>query len=61
MKLTVNTTPTLYSAAVAHAKAAELQSGDADWKYSVVEFDNGLARVDIYDEDGLLVGSLSDQ
>lgn len=57
MKLTINTTPTLYDAATAHAKAAELQSSDPDWKYTVVEFGNGLARIDMYDETGEFVAS----
>lgn len=52
----------LFSVDRANALAAQLnaeavESGDG-WKYEVESYENGLARVLVYDEDGELVESM---
>lgn len=36
-------------------KAKEIQEGDPDWHYKVEDLRNGLGRLDVYDEDNVLV------
>lgn len=35
--------------------AAELQSGDEDFTYTVEDCKNGYGRIDVYDEEGILL------
>jgi len=60
MKLRIDNDPApLRDRPTAEKIATELQAGDPDWTYSVVEIGNeaGLVRIDIFDEDGNFVGS----
>lgn len=50
---------TLFIPANAAAKAAELTSGDEDWTYEVKDHSNGWAEVQVFDEDGEYVESIS--
>ena len=47
--------PTFYPAHVAQAKAAALQAGDPEWTYTVIHLPNGLARIQVEDEDGIIL------
>lgn len=55
---TLDKTPTLFDPAKAEAVAKELGASDPDWDYVVRHAPNGagLSSIDIYDEDGELVG-----
>ena len=35
--------------------AAELQAADEDWTYKAVDCTNGLGRIDVIDEDGVVI------
>lgn len=59
MHAKIDTTPTGFEPEVAERKAAELQAGDDDgWTYKARHGNGPFSFVDIYDEDGELVGSL---
>ena len=54
--LLLNSPQTFYPVAKAHGFAAVMNAqDDDDWTYSVVEGDNGMGRINVYDEDGELV------
>jgi hypothetical protein len=58
----IDTTPTLYPPAKAEAIAAALQAGDAEWSYRAVHDPKGtgFSFVNVYDEDGVYVGTHHD-
>ena len=55
MKATINFATGWYTLSKAISVAAEMQAGDPDWRYEVVDCKNGFGRIDVYDESGLLV------
>jgi len=59
MKVRIDTASKLYSPALAERMIADLNAGDDDWTYSIVEVgnDKGFVRIDIHDEDGDFVAS----
>lgn len=55
MKALMKLPQVFYPLQKAQAIAAELNSYDDDDSYEVVDCKNGLGRIDVYDEDGLLI------
>ena len=61
MKIRIDNKPALLrSLDYATCLAAELQTGDPDWTYTIVDVgnDRGLVRIDCFDEDGDFVASV---
>ena len=55
MKARIESSTGFYNLDKAVKVAAELQTGDPDWKYEVIDCKNGLGRIDVYDEDNELI------
>lgn len=55
MKEVINIRTGLLPIEKAYTAANELQIGDPDWKYKVVDCNNGKGRIDVFDEDGEIV------
>ena len=51
----ITTATGCYNLEKAYKVAAEVQAGDEDWTYKVVDCKNGLGRIDVYDEDDEIV------
>ena len=57
MKL-LKPTPHLFTIDKAEQTAACLNRGEDDWRYEIVPIDKTTARIDVYDEENVLMGPL---
>lgn len=55
MKATISQPTGMYKLDRANSIAEQLQKGDPDLVYAVVDCKNGLGRIDVYELDGELV------
>ncbi len=55
-RIDANNGSTLHDPETAQRMADELQAGDSDFIYDVEVYDSGLARVVVFDDEGVRVG-----